>query len=340
MSLPACARHMKVRMPPSTSRRVGRLAVLMLLAGCDAVTQPDFGGNKPLGPSPFSPAPPAPGPDVPAPIGPVHPANPPPLPPGPPGLYVADASGANPRLLVEGEWPAWSPDGTRIAFQRGGSIHVIDVTGSGERAIAAGVEPAWSPDGRRLALAAAEGIVTMLEDGSERTVVVRHEFRDDTWAEGDMGVGAPAWSPDGSSIAFGHRGDGDMTPAQVFVVDLAGGSPIRLTERRGIQYAESNPSWTPDGGAILFWSYGYGVASATVGGSVTSLYLNFPAVAYGSKPVSSPDGRTILVSAGQFTTGPELWTQGPDGMVRRLVSAARHGVYSPDGTRIAFVRTQ
>ena len=55
--------------------------------------------------------------------------------------------------------PAWSPDGTMIAFRRRGSndnfdVHVMRSDGSGVRPVAAGPsveeKPAWSPDGRQL----------------------------------------------------------------------------------------------------------------------------------------------------------------------------------------------
>ncbi len=65
------------------------------------------------------------------------------------------ATGQFERNLTSGtgdELPAWSPDGTRIAFQRGGSIYVIgvgDPAGSEHQLVAAGSQPTWGgpPDG-------------------------------------------------------------------------------------------------------------------------------------------------------------------------------------------------
>ncbi len=50
------------------------------------------------------------------------------------------------------ESPAWSPDGTRIAFVAEGEITVINADGTGRSGTGRfGSEPSWSPDGSRIA---------------------------------------------------------------------------------------------------------------------------------------------------------------------------------------------
>jgi TolB protein len=235
---------------------------------------------------------------------------------GSPVIYLAHADGSAAVRLASGSWPAWSPDGRRIAFHRegdfpwgDGEIRVIDADGSNETALVRGEFPVWSPDGARIAFADGEGISVMNVDGSGVTRLLRGDFLggDPDWSA----IGKPAWSPDGG-IAFEHSGDGDITPAQIYVMNADGSGPRRLTSVRGTQVAESDPAWSPDGTRIVFWSYGFGIATVGASGSVPIIrYKDFPAVHYGARPAWSPDGR-IAFTANRFAEegGAEIWVVG------------------------------
>jgi Tol biopolymer transport system component len=64
-------------------------------------------------------------------------------------IWLADADGSDPRLLVEGthmRWPRWSPDGTLIAYVDEGGVYVVDVaTGEASRVVE-GDAPEWLDD--------------------------------------------------------------------------------------------------------------------------------------------------------------------------------------------------
>jgi Tol biopolymer transport system component len=82
------------------------------------------------------------------------------------GLRVMNADGSHVRVLLDSDGelsdgisipgcegaPAWSPDGSRLAFCGPGGIWVIGADGSGLRkVIPNGEKPSWSPDGSRIA---------------------------------------------------------------------------------------------------------------------------------------------------------------------------------------------
>lgn len=64
------------------------------------------------------------------------------------GLYVMNADGSNPRLLIDNSLnPTWSPDGKHIAFDYGSDIYVVDVDGSNLRRLTTSpgldYDPTW-----------------------------------------------------------------------------------------------------------------------------------------------------------------------------------------------------
>ncbi len=140
-------------------------------------------------------------------------------------LYVMDAGGSNVVRLTEGRFadysPAWSPDGTQIAFLRydrdGTSLFVMNADGSGARRIAgpdieAFGAPAWSADGGSIALAVngskggSPGGIMLLSAGGS----IEGSPIPGTEVEYPDYVSDPAWSPDGAWIAYTHGYEGEI----------------------------------------------------------------------------------------------------------------------------------
>jgi TolB protein len=101
-------------------------------------------------------------------------------------------------------WPAYSPDGKRIAFgsSRDGDyeIYVMDADGGKVRRLTKSpgldARPAWSPDGKRIAFTSNRDgnyeIYVMNADGTKLQRVTNHPERDDY----------AAWHPDGKQLVI------------------------------------------------------------------------------------------------------------------------------------------
>ena len=273
-----------------------------------------------------------------------------------PNIFIADVDGSNVTWVIEGRGPSWSPDGRQIAFYRDGAefrrgdmfVRNVDYTLGGRGYwLGDGIEPAWSPHGRWIAYTSREGIA--IGEAGLRTgdlTVVRHDFLEElpweqggTYAPWDMGVGKPSWSPDSLQIAFEHLGDGDMVPAQVYVMN-ANREVQRLSSSLGIRYAESDPAWSPDGSSIALWSYGHGLATVSLEDRTPhTVYFDFPRVAYGASPAWSPDGTRIAFVVNAWREqGRGIWVVDlAGGSPGEFIPDAYDPAWSPDGNYIAFV---
>jgi Tol biopolymer transport system component len=161
---------------------------------------------------------------------------------------VIQADGANLRQLTGGglfvsDQPSWSPDGSRIAFERysslGGElpdIYVIGVDGTGLTRLTTNpfhdMYPAWSPDGSKIAFASNPGagmeIYVMNPDGTGLVNLTNNP------APREFG---PAWSPDGTRIVFLSHRDGND---DIFIMNPDGSGPVNLTNHPA---ADDSPAW-------------------------------------------------------------------------------------------------
>src|SRR6058998_1975977 len=120
-------------------------------------------------------------------------------------IIVSQLDGSVTQAIAPGFAPAWSPDGTRLAYECGENICAIkaDSTGFTQLTVdaAGNRHPSWSPDGSRIAFAATHaGVADLYVMGASGSGAVR--------LTEDVGfVGSPAWSPDGTRIVFDCRVD-------------------------------------------------------------------------------------------------------------------------------------
>ncbi len=188
-----------------------------------------------------------------------------------PYVHTAMADGTGITKIAQGDQPAWSSDGRRLAFHRDGDIYVVRADGSDERRLAKGKNPTWSPDGQRIAFDGDTGIFAVRLDGDgppdrlvgDGTTLPRGDWHVPTGDDAGW-VEQPAWSPDGRKIAFvrfeADSGDWLYGPreANVYIINADGSDPRLLTriceiETPGIGgdrcYSRS-PAWSPDGKQI------------------------------------------------------------------------------------------
>jgi Tol biopolymer transport system component len=171
-----------------------------------------------------------------------------------------DADGSNIiRLTTSGdnEYPNWSPDGTKIAYRgSSGGIHTMNPDGSNKKLlIARGDQPDWSPDGTKIAYRRSPpgqghpDIFVANADGSN-PVNLSARFSGKSADRTNPWEGEPAWSPDGTKIAFSsnlHDPVDDSSHFEIYVVDASGHNLKQLTHTRGSTTDPSNtdPDWQP-----------------------------------------------------------------------------------------------
>jgi TolB protein len=243
-------------------------------------------------------------------------------------LQVADADGYNPQTVVSSNEPiispAWSPDGTKLAyvsFEKKKPIVFVQSLMSGNREMVANYKgnnsaPAWSPDGSKLAIVLTYGansqIYTIDSNGGNLKQITKSTAIDTE----------PAFSRDGNWIYFSSDRGGKP---QIYRVPVGGGDASRVTFEGAYNVS---PRFSPDGKSLVYIRNDGGRFKVALQDLASGQVQLLSEGSQDESPSFAPNGRVILYATKLGGRGG-LAAVSSDGKVRQRLSESRGDVREP-----------
>ncbi|HEX2167595.1 MAG TPA: S9 family peptidase [Longimicrobiales bacterium] len=267
-------------------------------------------------------------------------------------LWIMNADGSRPRVLLDGSSPQWSPDGSRIAYTtdgepRGDQIFVkwMDEEGPGTQITRLEYSPSdvtWMPDGKSILFRMS---IPKESDGWKvESQLSEYRPRGATWTEAPRVVEDLAYRRD-------RQGFTEDDVSQLFIVPAEGGTARQVTFD---EYGVGSIELTPDGRTVLFssrpriedadyeWRQSDIYAADLATGQIRQITNRSGTE---SNPTVSPDGRMVAYTGYEFNTDTyrdtRLHVMNIDGSNQRVLTeeldrSPGNLIWADDGSGIYF----